>query len=372
MSRRQTNLTLLAALTAVLMGAVWWRRRLVRRTRRPAPLADTLIRHPEPFFLHRNQQQLIISWQPEYQPIMIRCGISPHQITQDYPVPPGQWSLSIPVQTYTRYFLEITLADSTRIHTAERFLPAEHIPNLRDIGGYPAGTAQRVRFDRVYRSARLSDASPADLAWLESHGVRWVCDLRSHAETVSEPDRLPADTRYLHLAPVNPDNRAIQALRLLFDPRFVTDLLPDLYTRVMLEHNAALFRTLFDHLADPANLPAVIHCTAGKDRTGIAIALLLAVLGVPDDVICADYSLSNFEYPFFARVTDSLGHGSWLFGLSPDDMRHWLIADSAIMAQTFAYLRRRCGSVESYLLQQAGVTPATLAAVRANLLEPVP
>lgn len=368
-----TGYMILAIIVVTVTGiALWWRIRSVRLARQPAPLAETLIRYPEPFFLRREQQQLCIRWQPDQQPVMIRCGTAPDAITQQYPIAPGQSALSFAVQPYTRYFLEITLADGKRIHTAERFLPVEHIPNLRDIGGYPAGTGQRVRMDRVYRSGRLSDASPADLAWLQAQGVRWICDLRSHSEMISEADRIPAGARYSHLPPVNPDHRAVQVLRLLFDRNFVPDLLPDLYTRVMLETNAPLFRTLFEQLANADNLPAIIHCTAGKDRTGITSALLLALLGVPDDIICADYTLSNYEYPFFASVTGKLFPGTRFFGLADADMRHWLIADSAVMADTLAYIRRNYGSVESYLLKRAGISAAAIHAIRAHLLESAP
>lgn len=156
--------------------------------------------------------------------------------------------------------------------------------------------------------------------------------------------------------------------RLLFQAGFLENFLLDFYQRVMIEENPQIFASLFQHMADEQSLPMVIHCAIGKDRTGISIALLLAALGVPDDVIVADYSLSNHYYDFFKEATRKTLAQLRIMGLSESDFDYLLIADSAVMQETLDYVRDKYGSIENYLFSRVGISPETRDAVRRNLL----
>jgi protein-tyrosine phosphatase len=188
----------------------------------------------------------------------------------------------------------------------------------------------------------------------------------------TEPDRLPDNPqpRSVHL-PVEADiDPGEQFQAIMFNPHNLYDLMKTGYTQQMIEANAPIFGACLRHLADPANLPAIIHCTAGKDRTGVAIALLLAVLEVADETIIADYSLSNQHFPNLRRyIAEKFKQPySFIFGVTVDDVQPILTADPALMRHTLDYIRQQYGTVEQYLQQKAGLDDTILAALRDNLL----
>lgn len=255
-----------------------------------------------------------------------------------------------------------------------RVVPLAGAPNFRDLGGYPTGAGQRVRWGRVYRSGALTGLTDADLALLAALDLRLVCDLRSADEIEQNPDRLPdgGAPAYVNLPVVNADGGAARRQRLralLFDRRLLQTMMLEFYTETMIDSNASLFRAVFERLADPDNLPAVIHCTAGKDRAGLVSALLLLALGVPEDIVIADYSQSNRYYAHFEQLTGRSARPLRALGVRPRDLYPLLIADPDYLRVALAHLRARYGSVETYLRQQAGIDGALLDRLRANLLE---
>jgi protein-tyrosine phosphatase len=252
----------------------------------------------------------------------------------------------------------------------DRILSLEGAVNFRDLGGYKTADGRRLRRGLVYRSGSLGRLTDSDIVQMGEIGVKLVCDLRSIEELTDEPDRLswqPAPA-YAHLPLTVEDERRSRLRALLFDPASVPAMLPDMYTRIMLDNNANLFGDLLRRLTDPANLPTVIHCTAGKDRTGIAAALLLACLNVPDDVIAADYSLSNLYFQtFMAYGMRALHRLRWL--IRAENLQPLFVADPVNIQTALDHVRRKYGSVESYLRHAAGLSESELAALRANLLE---
>jgi protein-tyrosine phosphatase len=253
---------------------------------------------------------------------------------------------------------------------AERFLPLEGGVNFRDLGGYPTRDGRRVRWGKVYRAGLLSQLSDADLAFLARLPLRCVYDFRSETEAVRNPDRLPQD---LHLRRVQAPMRTRagrwrQLWHVLRLRRRLGDLMRIGYTRVVLDENAHVVGAVLRQMADPVNLPLVFHCTAGKDRTGVVAALLLALLDVPDEVILADYSLSNLHLARYAPTLARDAARLTRLGFSDAQIRPILIAEPALMRATLDYLRRRYGSVDAYAQTAAGLDPDTLERMRANLL----
>lgn len=257
-------------------------------------------------------------------------------------------------------------ADAAR----ERVLPLEGGANFRDLGGYRAADGRRVRWGRVFRAGSLANLTDADLAHLDEIGLKLVCDLRSYDEVRDAPDRLPDSApEYMHL-PLEAGDDTPRRLRAIFwDRRLLTTMMLDAYTRIMIDQNAALLGDVLRRLADPDNLPAVFHCTAGKDRTGVTAALLLSVLGVPDAVIVADYTLSNHFYENFRAFAEQAMRPIGFTGVKAEDLQPLLIADAATMQGTLDHIREKYGSVEAYLLGPAGLDAEVIDALRANLLE---
>ncbi len=254
-----------------------------------------------------------------------------------------------------------------------RTLPLEGTVNFRDLGGYTTTDGRHVRTGQIFRSAALHKLTDKDHALLHQLGIKLVCDLRSDEEIAIEPDRLPQDPtpEYLHL-PLQFDEERDQRERvraLLFNRRKLAGMMGDFYVRVMLEENPQIYGTIFKRLADPANLPTIIHCTAGKDRTGVASALILSILGVPEETIIADYSLSNRYYDNYFRYGEQVvSRLTWL-GIRAEHLQPMFLANPASLRAALQYIREAYGSVENYLHECADVSASDLIALRANLLE---
>ncbi len=252
----------------------------------------------------------------------------------------------------------------------KRFVPLEGGVNMRDIGGYPARAGRRVRWGRVYRSGTLADLTDADLERLAALNLRLICDLRATEEIERQPDRLPPNPGliYTHLS-INAHTRMRDWLHtLLFRRDQLDEVVADSYLRLATTRAEALGAVL-TRLADPDSLPALIHCTAGKDRTGIVIALLLHLLGVSEDLIVADYALSNAHYD---RILHAARHDfkrTTALGITEDEMRPAMTVNPAYLRRLFAHLRAEHGSVDRYLHNAAGLTEETVERLHAQLLE---
>jgi len=160
--------------------------------------------------------------------------------------------------------------------------------NFRDLGGYPAADGRHLRWRTLFRADGLSRLDEEDCAQLAALGLATVIDLRTQGE-VDTRGTFPTDTfevEYHHL-PLTDVLPPTEDLARYDEPTFVTARYRQLFT----EGSASLARAV-RVLAEPDALPAVFHCSAGKDRTGVLAALVLGFLGVPQPVIVEDYALS--------------------------------------------------------------------------------
>jgi protein-tyrosine phosphatase len=160
--------------------------------------------------------------------------------------------------------------------------------NFRDLGGYPTADGRRLRWRHLFRSDGLTHLDAADCAQLAGLGLATVIDLRTAGE-LEERGRIPEgvgdiDYHHLPLTDVLPPQHDLARYD---EPAFVTSRYRQLFT----EGSRSLARSI-EVLAAPGALPAVFHCSAGKDRTGVLAALVLGFLGVPRDTIVEDYALS--------------------------------------------------------------------------------
>jgi protein-tyrosine phosphatase len=265
----------------------------------------------------------------------------------------------------------------------DRLVTLEGALNFRDLGGYAGDGGRTTRWGRVFRSDALHRLTDADIETLRALGLRAVFDLRQSIERTRQPTVIPASHghRAVHLV-VGPDEVAeagpplaqtdSETERWLLD-QIVARSLPEpddgylvgLYGQFLVG-GAPAFGALLTHLADDDGLPALFHCAAGKDRTGIAAALLLSVLGVDEKTILDDYELSNL-YRVDRRL-DMLRPTIEGAGVDPDTVRPFLSARRPVLATTLDRLRAD-GGVEAYLLGPAGMQPATLDRLRTLLLE---
>ncbi len=263
--------------------------------------------------------------------------------------------------------LVIRLADDI----PDRIIEMEGVSNFRDVGGYKTADGQRVRRGLVFRSGGLMHLTDADMKKLDAIGFKLICDLRGKEEIAEEPDRLPTNPapEYLHLPLTVQDDRRRRLRALMTGPEAILPMLPDMYIRTMIDGNAKLYGGLLRRLAEADNLPTLIHCTAGKDRTGVAVALLLLLLGVPDDVVIADYSLSNLYFDTFFEYGKQVAHRLRWFGVRAEDLSPLFMANPETLRMTLTHIRTQYGSVETYLRDTAGLDDATVATLRTHFLE---
>ena len=270
-----------------------------------------------------------------------------------------------------RHYVHVAPAGGPGVVAATRLVPLEGTLNFRDLGGYRTGDGRRVRWGLVFRSDGLEGLTESDLAVLRRLGIRVVHDFRFELERQRRPSRLPGDGSILVEAlPVGAEPSQERELLDQVLAGEVTEIGVDFmigeYVR-MLELGAASFGRLLASIADPERLPALFHCTAGKDRTGMAAALLLSLLGVDEETILDDYELST-TYRSNPRV-EQLRPALEAAGVVVEDVRPFLSAPRPALAAALATVHERHGTVEGYLTEQAGVAPATLDALRHLLLD---
>jgi protein-tyrosine phosphatase len=176
--------------------------------------------------------------------------------------------------------------------------------NFRDLGGYAAADGRTVRWNAVFRSGTTHALTPEDISALAKRGIRYAFDLRSNKERCDYPSRL-TDITGLTFRYRDHDDMPGDIRRVLHSPDATAEDSRQLMISVYRElpHGFAdAIRSLFAHLAE-GEFPLVFNCAAGKDRTGVAAALLLSALGVPRATVVEDYLLTD---QFFQRSCDMI------------------------------------------------------------------
>jgi protein tyrosine/serine phosphatase len=241
-----------------------------------------------------------------------------------------------------------------------RLIALEGCLNFRDLGGYPTAGGKQVRWRRVFRSDALHAVTPADVARLCCEiGLGTVIDLRSTAELHADGEGpLQREGIAHHHVPLF-DGKTIWPVE---RPAEVT--LSDRYW-LLAEYAKDKIARVLGTLA-AADGPAVYHCAAGKDRTGVISAVLLGVLDVPDEVIVADYVATRENLDaIIERLRGMESYKSVLSAL-PEDTLH---AEAETMSAFLERIRAEYGHMRDYA-QAAGVTRDALEALVSRLVEP--
>jgi protein-tyrosine phosphatase len=248
------------------------------------------------------------------------------------------------------------------VEIGDRLVPFEASFNCRDIGGYETLDGRRVRRGCVFRSDTLHRLTTADLERARELGIRTVIDLRSTDELTEWGRFAHADSVAFHHLPLfEADEPALEP----FDHDDPEPPVGEMYVQMATAGRDALATSL--RVIAEGEHAVVFHCAAGKDRTGILAALLLSTLGVSEDLVVADYEISEHALaPSFAWAeANDAALAATLANLAP-----WQHRSSPERMQVFlTMLRERHGSIDGYLAD-AGLQPELLDALRARLLEP--
>lgn len=244
----------------------------------------------------------------------------------------------------------------------ERRVALEGALNFRDLGGYPTQDGRQVRWRRLFRSDRLVALTAADIDILRMLGISTVFDLRTSDELERHGTSPLYDHGVAHRHVPFVDQVGNTAQAEATSEQSAEEQRAALYIDLIERARPAIYE-VFSSLAEPHHYPAVFHCAAGKDRTGMTAALLLHALGVDDEVIAADYALTT---RYLTWTDEQLEAMAKEYNIAVT--RENLGADPETIVSLFRTLEQRHGSVAGFLLE-CGVTPAHVEGLRGQLLE---
>jgi protein-tyrosine phosphatase len=318
----------------------------------------------EEFVVDRiGQHELEVRWGAALDaPVQISVGASPDAATHAYviDVPPGAESVRVQALPEGRTYISISGGNEVVV-IAERRLPFEGASNFRDLGGYRTRSGASTRWGRVYRSDGLHRLTTADLRLLDHLGVRTIYDLRSHAERAQYPNPVESKSFSLLGAFNASDIAKWESWQERHDGE---SRLRDVYLG-MLATAGEMFGAIFTELAEPDGLPALLHCMGGKDRTGLAAALLLGFAGVEREVVLDDYELTRRWQtidPDYVSFLQTLGVSAEA-AAALIDVPRWA------MAEALEVLENSYGGAEAYLSERGGMGAVTLTQLYENLVQ---
>jgi len=239
----------------------------------------------------------------------------------------------------------------------------EAINNFRDFGGYKTQNGTRLKRGLLYRSGDLSEATDADLDYISSSlGIKTICDLRSEHEQRMEPDRIPEAASFTFFnIPMRPiiDYHA-RSLRRLFSLMFGRerriDYIAESYKayREYATNYLPQLKVLFQRISNPENLPVLIHCSAGKDRTGVVSGLIQLVLGVSVETVMEDYLKTNDNLSVYTEdVFQKISKLSY-FGVPWKMFAPLFDARSDYLNAAFAQVKEEFGAIDEWFRHGLG------------------
>ncbi|KAI1141013.1 tyrosine phosphatase family-domain-containing protein [Hypoxylon sp. FL0543] len=271
--------------------------------------------------------------------------------------------------------------------------PFHHIPglpNFRDIGGYPVGgspqhgtdsTHKMVRRGLIYRSSEPSKVTEDGISKLKSLGIEKVYDLRSAVEIeAGQRDGFgwkvkEIDGARREFVPVfldqdySPEALALRYKNYSADSAegFIAAYHDILEAAASPTNSYRPFKTILEHLASPSPAPCLIHCTAGKDRTGVICGLILSLCGVDDEVVAHEYSLTDLglKERHEELIAHVMSHPSLR---DPVAARRMVSSQKQAMLGTLAMIRKKYGSVENCVVDLGLLSPEGIKQLRSNLI----
>ena len=264
-------------------------------------------------------------------------------------------------------FASETLGDE--VNAPKRKLGMQGTPNFRDFGGYPTTAGGQVKWGYLYRSGQLSGLTEQDIALLASLELDLICDFRRLEEQRGDPSLLPQErppkVLSLPIVPGSIDSLFEQAGGAAVGREAMFAFMVEINRDFALEQTQTYSR-MFAEILDVSDARFLVHCAAGKDRTGFAVAMVLFALGVPRDVVLRDYLLTA-RY-FDPRLELDRIRRKYQMDLPAEAILPMLEVHPDYLSAALDEIESRYPSIEAYLSAALGVGPAELAELRGRYL----
>ncbi len=252
-----------------------------------------------------------------------------------------------------------------------RVLPVAGGNNFRDIGGYVTADGHHTKWGQLYRSASLGQVTPEGFAYLKSLGIKTEIDFRSTDERKVDPTVWPADMTVAAYSEdyANPSSAFATLAGPDVTPEKAKAMMAQFY-RAMPFQFAGQYKRMFRQIID-GNTPLVYHCSAGKDRTGMASALILTIVGVSRETATEDYLLSNQYYrPQMPKQGGQADAQMAFFrSLPPGVVQAVMGVDANYLQAAFAAIDARDGGMALYVHEDLGLSDADIAVLKTRLLD---
>lgn len=274
-------------------------------------------------------------------------------------------------ETAAKAALSPVAANAAALTDPRRVLPLEGGVNFRDLGGYRTADGRVTRWEVLYRAGSPAGLTVKDQAELARRGIRTVCDLRTSEERQAEPNPYVAANSDVTYWTRDYAADAGDLMKVLGGPDASAEktraAMIGLY-RDLPEQQAPAFRQMFAFLAE-GKVPLAFNCSAGKDRTGTAAALVLTLLGVPRETVVADYALSDDLVDYMAKLSEGPSEGPYaaLSRLPRELVAPLMASDPAYIEAALDAMAAKHGSIDLFIERELGVTPAIKRAIIDNL-----
>ncbi|MCB1701716.1 MAG: tyrosine-protein phosphatase [Pseudomonadales bacterium] len=288
-----------------------------------------------------------------------------------YDAHPGPRARLVGLPPARRHFFRLRDQHGTEVVATERRLGMEGAPNFRDFGGYRTGEGRQVKWGFLFRSGHLAALSAQDVELLASLQLDLVFDFRRVEEQESELSRLPPkpvpQVVSLPIIPGSNSRFFEQAGQQSDNPAAMFEFMQEI-NREFAGPQAGTYSRMFREILAAPDARFLVHCAAGKDRTGFAAAIILLALGVPREVVMRDYLLTA-RYFKPERELDRLRKKYQLEHMVAESILPMLEVHEDYLAVALRHIDENYSSLEEYLEQALGVGPAELAQLRARYLE---
>lgn len=240
--------------------------------------------------------------------------------------------------------------------------------NFRDLGGLKTKDKKIVRHGVLYRSDSLSKLSKADLEIIKDLNLTAIVDYRSDKERADNPSRTIVNTKTYHFNPIADLAEMFANEDIDLKQFSVDDLTPEIIDKLFIRQNQSFvkskkaikaYRAMLSLLLDEANLPLLQHCTAGKDRTGFGVMLILGILGVSEADIIADYLVSNNYFKLMQAKNIELSNFQTLVSQ----------VKAEYLQSAIDLIKADYGSILDYVKIELGFSDKEISTIKYNLVE---